>query len=208
MLFPAVCAGCRLPLEPGTAPVCGRCAARLPRCPFPLLPGRGRPLDGAFSPFLYEGVCRDLILALKYQGRTSLVPFLADRMAEETLRRLGNRPADLALPVPLHPTRLRERTFNQAELLAGAVARRVGIPCETELLIRCRPTRPQAELTREERSRNVRGAFDLRQGSPVKGQRLLLVDDVLTTGATAEACAKLLKSAGAQSVWVVTAARD
>ncbi len=149
-----------------------------------------------------------MVLALKYQGRTSLVPFLADRMAEETLRQLGNNPPDRILPVPLHPTRLRERTFNQAELLARALADRMGIPCETDLLIRCRSTRPQAELTQEERSRNVRGAFDLRSGAGLKGSRLLLVDDVLTTGATAEACAALLKKAGARSVWVVTAARD
>lgn len=209
MLFPAACMGCGLPLEAGpVAPVCGGCADRLPRCPFPWLPGRGRSLDGAFSPFLYEGVCREMVLALKYEGRLSLVPFLASNMAEEVLRRLGECPADRVLPVPLHPTRLRERTFNQAELLAAAVARRMGIPCEKELLIRCRPTRPQAELTREERSRNVRGAFDLRRGSSLKGQRLILVDDVLTTGATAEACAKLLKSAGTRSIWAVTAARD
>jgi ComF family protein len=167
-------------------------------------------VDGTVSPFLYEGVCRDLVLALKYQGRTSLVPFLADRMAEEVVRQMGlpATEADRILPVPLHPTRLRERTFNQAELLARALADRMGIPCEENLLIRCRPTQPQAELTREERSRNVRGAFDLRSGSGLRGSRLLLVDDVLTTGATAEACAALLKKAGARSVWVVTAARD
>lgn len=209
MLFPATCAGCRLPLESGPlSPLCGGCANQLPRCPFPRLPGRGRALDGALSPFLYEGVCRDLILALKYEGRLSWVPFLASNIAEEALRRLGPLSADRILPVPLHPTRLRERTFNQAELLAHAVARQLGVPCETELLIRCRPTQPQMELTREKRSRNVRGAFDLRRGSSLKGQRLLLVDDLLTTGATAEACAKLLKSAGARSVWALTAAYD
>ena len=209
LLFPAACADCGLPLESGpSVPLCGGCADRLPRSPFPWLPGPGRSLDGAFSPFLYKGPCRDLILALKYEGRLSLVPFFASSMAEEVRRRLGERPADRVLPVPLHPTRLRERTFNQAQLLAGAVARRLGIPLEEELLIRCRPTQPQAELSREERSRNVRGAFDLRRGPPVQGLRLLLVDDVLTTGATAQACAGLLKSAGARSVWVVTAARD
>ena len=206
LLFPAACAGCRLPLESG--PLCAKCADGLPRPPFPGLPERGRPLDGACSPFLYQGVCRDLILALKYEGRLSLIPFFASNMEEEILRLLGKPPADRVLPVPLHSTRLRERTFNQAELLADAVARRLGIPCETQILIRSRPTRPQAELTREERSRNVRGAFDLRRGSFLKGSRLLLVDDVLTTGATAGACALLLKKAGARSVWIVTAARQ
>ena len=207
LLFPAVCPGCRCPVESApSTPLCAACSGSLPRCRFP--GGKLRHVDGTASPFLYEGICRDLILALKYHGRISLVPFLADRMVEETLRHLGSPPAERILPVPLHPTRLRERTFNQAELLARALANRVGIPCEEDLLIRCRPTRPQAELTREERSRNVRGAFDLRSGAGLKGSRLLLVDDVLTTGATAEACAALLKKAGARSVWVVTAARD
>ena len=207
LLFPAACAGCGRPLGSGpSAPLCAGCLGALPRCRFPQ--GKFRRLDGALSPFLYGGACRDLILALKYAGRLSLVPFFASNMAEEILRCLGRSPADRVLPVPLHPARLRERTFNQAELLADAVARRMGIPCEKELLIRCRPTRPQAELTREQRAGNVRGAFDLRQGSRLKGLRLILVDDVLTTGATAEACAGLLKSAGARTVWVVTAARD
>ncbi len=208
LLFPAVCLGCRSALESGssTAPLCSGCLGTLARS---LLPeDKFRHLDGAASPFLYRGAGRELILALKYQGRRSLVPFLAGQMAEETLRRLGDRRADLALPVPLHPTRLRERGFNQAELLAEGVAERLGIPCRPDLLIRCRPTRPQAELTREERSRNTRGAFDLRPETRLKGLRLLLVDDVLTTGATAEACAALLKQAGARSVWAVTAARD
>lgn len=211
LLFPAVCPGCRCPVESGpSAPLCAVCLGTLPRCRFP--GGKLRHLDGTASPFLYEGVCRELILALKYQGRTSLVPFLADKMAEEVVRQLGLSATEAApsriLPVPLHPTRLRERAFNQAELLARALADRMGIPCEGDLLIRCRPTRPQAELTREERFRNTRGAFDLRSGAGLKGSRLLLVDDVLTTGATAEACAALLKKAGARSVWVVTAARD
>lgn len=209
LLFPAVCPGCRRLVESGPrGPLCAACLGTLPRCRFP--GGKLRNVDGTASPFLYEGVCRDLILALKYQGRTSLVPFLADRMAEAVVRQLGlpATEADRILPIPLHPTRLRERTFNQAELLARALANRMEIPCEGDLLIRCRPTRPQAELTREERSRNVRGAFDLRSGAGLKGSRLLLVDDVLTTGATAQACAALLKKAGARSAWVVTAARD
>ena len=207
LLFPAVCSGCRCPVESGpSAPLCAACLGTLPRCRFP--GGKLKALDGTVSPFLYEGICRDLVLALKYEGRTALIPFLADQMTEEILRHFGNSPADRILPVPLHPTRLRERGFNQAELLARALADRLGIPCEADLLIRCRPTRPQAELTREERSRNVRGAFDLRAGAGLKGSRLLLVDDVLTTGVTAETCAALLKKAGARSVWAVTAARD
>ena len=124
------------------------------------------------------------------------------------LGRPGELPADRILPVPLHPVRLRERTFNQAELLAEALSEQTGLPWEGNLLVRTRPTRPQADLDREDRSGNVRGAFDLRPGARLKGLRLLLVDDVLTTGATAETCAALLKSAGARSVTAVTATRD
>jgi len=149
-----------------------------------------------------------MVLALKYQGRISLAPFLAENMGTELLRRPEHLPADLIVPVPLHPVRLRERTFNQAELLARALSKKLAVPCESDLLIRCRSTRPQAELNRQERTRNVRGAFDLRGEARVKGLRILLVDDVFTTGSTAEACARLLKSAGARTVVVVTAVRD
>jgi len=149
-----------------------------------------------------------MVLALKYQGRISLAPFLAESMGTELLQRPEHLPADLIVPVPLHPVRLRERTFNQAELLARSLSKQLDVPYESDLLIRCRPTRPQAELNRQERTRNVRGAFDLRGEARVKGLRILLVDDVFTTGSTAEACARLLKSAGARTVVVVTAVRD
>lgn len=208
LLFPMVCLGCGRPAEEADgSPLCQPCRGRLPRCLFPWR-GSGLSLDGGISPFLYEGTAKEMVLALKYQGRISLAPFLAHQMAEELLRRPENLPADRILPVPLHPVRLRERTFNQAELLARFLSRELDIPCESDLLIRCRPTRPQPDLTREERIRNVRGAFDLRGKARLNGLRILLVDDVLTTGSTARACARLLKSAGARTVIAVTAVRD
>lgn len=207
LLFPKTCMGCGGSSEETGGPLCPACRSQLPRCLFPWS-GSGLRLDGGVSPFLYEGTAKEMVLALKYQGRISLAPFLARSMAEELLRRPENLPADLILPVPLHPVRLRERTFNQAELLARFLSRELAVPCESGLLIRCRPTRPQAELNREERARNVQGAFDLRGKTRLKGLRILLVDDVLTTGSTAEACARLLKSAGARTVTAVTAVRD
>ena len=206
LLFPTACMGCRRSIEE-SGPVCSACRSRLPRCLFPWS-GGGPALDGGISPFLYEGICKEMVLALKYRGRLSLASFLAGQMAEELLRRPEHLPADLIVPVPLHPVRLRERTFNQAELLALAVSRELTVPCESDLLIRCRPTHPQMDLTKEERARNVRGAFDLRGEPRLKGLKILLVDDVLTTGSTAQACARLLKSAGARTVTAVTATYD
>ena len=166
-------------------------------------------MDGAASPFLYVGPCRELILALKYRARLSLVPFLAGRMAEAAaIRRAGAEPADWVVPVPLHAARLRERGFNQAERLARGISGRLRLPCRDDLLVRCRPTRPQADLTKAERIRNVRGAFDLSPDPDLRGKRILLVDDVMTTGSTVSACAALLKSAGAEKVFALTAARD
>ena len=161
-------------------------------------------MEQAGAPFLYIDTCRDLILGLKYGGLTSLAPFFGAQMAPL----LANVPVDRIFPIPLHPVRLRERTFNQAELLAEALSEQTGVPCENRLLIRTRPTRPQADLDRRERNDNLRGAFDLRHGARLKGLRLLLVDDVYTTGATARACAQLLKTAGARTVSMLAAARD
>ena len=228
LLFPMVCLGCQHPIEGmDRNPVCPACRSRLPRCSFPWI-AHGPSLNSGVSPFLYDGTAKEMVLALKYQGRISLAPFLAESMALELRRRPEYLPADrggtvlaaeemprrgcvaadLIVPVPLHPVRLRERTFNQAELLAQFLSREFAIPCRSDLLIRCRATRPQAELTRNERVRNVHGAFDLRGEARLHGLKILLVDDVLTTGSTAEACARLLKSAGARTVTAVTATYD
>ena len=127
-------------------------------------------------------------------------------MAQAVRERLGEDPADLILPVPLHPTRLRERTFNQALGLAQEMARQLNLPCLKHLLIRVKPTRPQAELSRNERLANLHEAFRIQPDPRVRRSRILLIDDVFTTGATAEACTNLLKQAGASAVIVVTVA--
>jgi ComF family protein len=114
---------------------------------------------------------------------------------------------DVIMPVPLHRSRLRERGFNQALLLASAVGRAHGIPLSYDNLTRFRATRPQVELSGEERVQNVRGAFRLTRPADVEGKRVLLVDDVFTTGATMNECAAVLKRAGARSVVALTLAR-
>ena len=120
--------------------------------------------------------------------------------------RLHPRHFDLVVPVPLHPARLRERGFNQAELLAKILAQKINIPlgCALE---RIRYTTTQTALDRSERMENSHNAFRLRKNTDVRGLRVLLIDDVLTTGSTLSECARVLKRAGANSVHAATAAR-
>ena len=116
-------------------------------------------------------------------------------------------PLDVVMPVPLHTKRLRHRGFNQALLLAHGVSERFAMPLNYDNLVRTRYTRPQVELSGRERAENVRGAFNLIRPQDVIDKKILLIDDVYTTGATMNECAKVLKDAGAGSVTVLTLAR-
>jgi ComF family protein len=120
--------------------------------------------------------------------------------------RLGGREFDIVVPVPLHPTRRRERGFNQADLLAELLSTRISIRCK-RVLKRIRYTTTQTALDRAERIENLHNAFRLRKNADVRGLDVLLIDDVLTTGSTLSECARVLKRAGAISVYAATAAR-
>jgi ComF family protein len=174
---------------------CGACLVRAPA------------YDRARAALAYGDVSRDLVLALKYQGRRDGLELLARWMANAGAELLKD--ADLIVPVPLHYFRLVRRGFNQSVWLAAAVARLSEARFAVDVLKRVRPTPIQGGLSAEGRRRNVQGAFRVRKGraSLVKGQKILLVDDVLTTGATAEACSRALKRAGASCVDVLTLAR-
>lgn len=147
----------------------------------------------------YDGALRDVLHALKYHGRRSIAPRLSAMMATQGREVLTG--ADLVVPIPLHPRRHRERGFNQAEELA----RHLGMPM-MRALTRVKATRPQVDLSAEQRRENVRDAFRMRR---LIGPEcvIVLVDDVATTGATLEACARVLKSAGAAEIRALTAAR-
>jgi ComF family protein len=175
---------------------CGRCRRQL--SPF----AQGASL----GPF--EGPLRSLLHALKYEGRRRAARQLGEALAGEPgVRRLLAADARL-LPVPLHPARRRARGFNQAELLARALARHAaGCDVVTGVLARHRDTPSQTGLGAAQRRRNVRGAFAVRRPSLVAGRRLVLVDDVFTTGATARECARALHAADAREVCLITAAR-
>lgn len=156
--------------------------------------------------FRFEGVARQAIHDLKYRGIRNRAELLGDALAEAIER----RPLDLDLlaPVPLAPGRRRQRGFNQSELIAQVVGERIGTPVDGSCLRRVRETPAQVRLAADERRRNMHGAFTCPEGSLIAGLRIAVVDDVMTTGATLEACAEVLRSAGAARVYGLVAARD
>jgi ComF family protein len=224
VLLAPICAACRRPLDhptrgavcppcwsaivPITPPCCRTCGdplptwrvlsvaeALCPRC------RRRKPmvsLARAVGP--YEGSLRAIVHALKYDGRPTIARHLAARMRNAGVDVLAG--ADLAVPVPLHRSRERARGFNQARELG----RHLGIPI-ADALVRTRRTPSQADLPAARRHANVRGAFEWRQSVAVKRKTIVLVDDVSTTGATLNACARALLDAGAAEVRALTAAR-
>jgi len=203
------CAVCARVLDrPLDGAVCAQCWRAVAS---PALPFRGTALiRQAAAVGEYDGVLRDIIHVLKYDGRRSAAPPLARLMALHGSRVLAG--ADAVIPVPLHPRRERERGFNQAEDLARGLGRPV-----VRALRRTRMTTPQVDLLATARHRNVKDAFDMvgrtsrfafdRALPAVDGKVLVLVDDVSTTGATLEACARVLQQAGAKEIRALTAAR-
>src|SRR5208283_694368 len=134
-------------------------------------------------------------------------PFLADLLIASAAPALAAEAWDFIVPVPLYPVKKREREFNQAERLAARLGRAAKIPVNKGLLRRVKPTMTQTRLTREQRAANVREAFAFCGGKKLNGEKIVLLDDVLTTGATTNACAQALRKAGAGDVCVWTAAR-
>lgn len=149
----------------------------------------------------------DIIHRYKYNHALWFEPFLADLLARQAKPALVGEKWDLVVPVPLHPLKLRQREFNQAERLAHCLGRMLNLPVNTRAVRRVQFTQTQTILGRPERAANVSTAFAPRGGSELQGQRVILVDDVMTTGATTSACARALRQAGAGDVCVWTVAR-
>lgn len=215
-----LCTDCRSDWETIVSPLC-------PRCGLPFISHEGddhlcgdcRTRPGAFHRARamghYAGSLKALILQFKFHGQVGLAEPLGRLLLEAFGRHWSADEVDMILPVPLHRRRMRQRGYNQAYLLVRHWARwyearhGVSLPwrLERDLLQRVRPTTPQTGLNRGARERNLRRAFALADPPLVKGLRILLVDDVLTTGATVNACAQVLQSAGAGRVEVLTLAR-
>ena len=154
-----------------------------------------------------QGVVLEAIHRYKYQRALWFEPFLAGLLVRAAGPVLAAGGWNLIVPVPLHPLKKREREFNQAERLAARLAQAASIAADPRLLQRVRFTQTQTLLTRPQRAENMRRAFRLRPGRQLRGERVILVDDVLTTGATTSACAQVLRETGAGDVCVWTVAR-
>jgi len=213
--------GALLPSDPATA-FCPVCADSLmpvvsPRCPRCALPFEGAGTDhlcgeclrdppmftAGAALFQYGEAAARAVTRLKY-GPT---PHLAEVMGRLMLANTALGAVDLVVPVPLHRKRLRRRGFNQSALLARPMAKGLGVPLDGRLAVRTRDTTSQAGLTRDERRKNLNGAFAVQKPGRAAGRRILLVDDVVTTGTTVREVAKCLRRAGARDVFVAAFAR-
>ena len=196
-IVPPFCDRCGLPFEGDitTTFECGNCREmELHFC-------------SARSAVKAKGTVLEVIHRYKYQRALWFEPFLAGLFVRQAVPELQRGQWDLIVPVPLHAAKLRQREFNQAERLAKRLGAAANICVDARLLKRVVPTRTQTMLTREQRAENVRNAFVMRRGRRLDGERVVVVDDVFTTGATTSACAKVLRAAGASEVCVWTLAR-
>lgn len=228
VFYPNVCQFCDRGLAcAAEGYVCSLCWQRLRFVRHPFCQRCGLPFEGQVQSTFRCGNCvgvkfafhearaalianefsLELIHRYKYGGATWLEGLLADLLWDQ-MGTLGCRAGwDLVMPVPLHPTKQREREFNQAERLARVIAFRLGVPLETSLVKRVAPTATQTMLSRSERQKNVRGAFSAVSKRSLSGERVLVVDDVFTTGATTNECARILRRLGSSEVGVGTVVR-
>lgn len=212
LIYPPYCLICQQRLQDHEEAVCATCWLQLPRLAQHSQSLR-HPLFNEihFEQFLsvwqFEESFQQIIHLLKYQNFSKLARQMGSFMAEACLAQPEYKQADLLLPVPLHISRKRERGYNQSALLCRQIAEQTGIPVSTKVLKRVQNTKTQTRLNAEKRARNVKSAFKVTKPDLVNGKSIILVDDVVTTGATLNACAGELQLAGAKKVLLLTAAK-
>lgn len=211
LIFPRFCLVCGTGIESSDKyPLCARCRADI-RQSGPIFTQSSKDgkchFEGFYSVALYDSTIRECIHKFKYSGKLSLETLFADLMTGFAEKYIGINDFDCIASVPLHRAKLRERTFNQAELLALPLSRKFNIPYIGANLVRIKPGRSQTSLSKSGRAEDVAGAFKVRTPAAFKDKSVLLVDDVFTTGATVNECSRTLKEAGAKYVVIFTLAR-
>ena len=225
LIYPLRCPLCQRPLyAPGESYLCQQCSSKIKRLTLSTCKGCAKPFfekkslcfeckgkkfyyDKVVVAAIYDDIIRRSIHLLKYARKTALAKPLGILLIEAVSRLDCIGQIDLAIPVPLHNRQLRRRGFNQAEILARSCRQRLAIPVSTGNLVKAKLTHTQSDLKRDERFKNVEGAFLVKKPSDVKDKNILLIDDVLTTGATLNECARTLKRAGAEKIIAMAIAR-
>ncbi len=220
ILFPESCPVCKKPSgDHKTAPICAECWDGIAPYNGPICRTCGKPLVSdasiecsaciigkpafkqARSFGLYDGTLKEAINILKYHKIKRL-----SKPLSAIILRTGIAGIDAVLPVPLYKKRLRHREFNQSALLAKYLAGSISVPLAIDCLVKVRDTMPQVGLSAQEREKNIKNAFEVRDKKFIQGKTLMLVDDVITTGATVRECSKQLKKAGAKDIYVIALA--
>ena len=228
LLYPEVCQLCKAePATPREGFVGPKCWSQVRFIRAPFCERCGLPYEGdlttsftctncydlklhftfARSAVVAKTVTLEVIHRFKYSRALWFENFLADLLIREAAPALREQRWNLIMPVPLHPLKEREREFNQSAPMARRLGRATNLPCDEKTLRRTRPTVTQTHLSRDKRAENIKSAFAVRPGASLSGRRIVLVDDVLTTGATTNDCARALRDAGAEEVCVWTVAR-
>ena len=227
LIWPRVCEGCGGTVGDESRYFCWDCLAGLPLIESPFCARCGDPVEGAITHGYVCGVCvdrepgfdaarsavrfrgpiKDALHRFKYSAATHLSHDLATVMHACVRTQYGREHIDAVTAVPLHALKERVRTYNQARLLASELSRVMKVPLARNCLARVRDTGTQTNLSARDRAKNVRGAFEARHPSWIEGRSILLVDDVMTTGATVSEASRVLKEAGAAKVFVITVAR-
>ncbi len=197
-----ICHTCANTLQKIEGKICKKCGCKADCC---VCNGEIRFYKGICAPFYYEGAASRAIWNLKFKNNTEIAGILAEDMANCFYERYGNYDFDICTFVPSTKKRLKERGYNQSELIAKSLSEKIGLKCE-QLLIKSFETEPQHTLPEMRRLGNIVGCFELKAGVSVENMRILLCDDVKTTGSTINECAKTLLLGGAAEVFCITAA--